>query len=381
MRIALIYPFFHTRGGIERYVVELAHYLNAKHDVSIVCNNWDEMYTGQFKFIKIPMLTKPFFLSSLSFSVMVFFRLNYEDFDIIHTQGANSFKQHIVHAHSCHKTWFFESLKAAKRFSNAWWLKIFNPLHYLTMFTETIQYKSRSFKCVIAISENIKTELMKYHKISPDQICVVYSGVKCDEFHPKHKDTFRNQIRAKYNLKEEDLVLVFVANEFKRKGLLVLLRAIAILKNTNIKLFVIGKDNRTPYQKEARSLRIYDQVIFVGSTGTLNHYYAASDIFVFPTQYEPFGLVIIEAMAAGLPVIISKIAGAAEIIEDRKDGILIKDVFDVNEIAEHLNYLIDAKSRDTMEKLAREKAEKYSWDKVCKEIVNVYEQVVLVPRW
>ena len=105
--------------------------------------------------------------------------------------------------------------------------------------------------------------------------------------------------------------------------------------------------------------------------------YAACDIFVLPTFYEPFGLVILESMACGLPAVTSKLAGAAELIDDGKDGIHLKDPKNFQVLAEELNYLmLNDSVRKKMGKNAREKAEKHTWERTAKIMLNAFEEVI-----
>ena len=139
---------------------------------------------------------------------------------------------------------------------------------------------------------------------------------------------------------------------------------------------VIGRSHIAKYGEFALKFSVLDRVIFAGFVPEIKDYYAASDIFVFPTRYEPFGLVITEAMASGLPVITSEIAGAAEIMTDGRDAILLKDPTDSSEIAEAIRTLVDDdKLRASMGANARRTAEKYSWDEVARKTMEVYEEV------
>jgi UDP-glucose:(heptosyl)LPS alpha-1,3-glucosyltransferase len=109
----------------------------------------------------------------------------------------------------------------------------------------------------------------------------------------------------------------------------------------------------------------------------IQKYYAASDAMVFPTDYEPFGLVILEAMATGIPVITSRQAGAAELMVDGRNGLLLDDPGNIVDIAEKIKTLYD--DRTYCEKLggeARKTAEKYSWDVITGETLKLYSKVV-----
>jgi len=117
------------------------------------------------------------------------------------------------------------------------------------------------------------------------------------------------------------------------------------------------------------------RVVFTGPTEQSWKYYAASDIFLLPTLYEPFGLVILEAMAAGLPVLVSREAGAAELVRDGTDALLLEDAGDVDEIAGKLELLLeDAGLRKRLGEEARRTALCHTWARVAQRTVKVYQR-------
>jgi len=125
---------------------------------------------------------------------------------------------------------------------------------------------------------------------------------------------------------------------------------------------------------------VRDRIIFVPHSSNLWEYYAASDIFVLPTIYEPFGLVIVEAMASGLPVITSRVAGAADLITDGVNGLLLRAPSDVHGLAAKIELLLsNAGLRKAMGERARETAEKSSWDQVAQKTLKVYNTVLNRP--
>ena len=111
------------------------------------------------------------------------------------------------------------------------------------------------------------------------------------------------------------------------------IKALARLRSSDVALMVAGKGNIPDYRELARGGGVEKRVVFTGPTEQSWNYYAASDIFLLPTLYEPFGLVILEAMAAGLLELVSGEAGAAELVRDGTDALLLEDAGDVYEIA------------------------------------------------
>jgi UDP-glucose:(heptosyl)LPS alpha-1,3-glucosyltransferase len=117
------------------------------------------------------------------------------------------------------------------------------------------------------------------------------------------------------------------------------------------------------------------RVVFAGPSGEVERYYAAADAFLLPTPYDPFALVATEAMASGLAVVVSRAAGASELINDGQNGFVLEDVTGFQELAGHMNTLYnDAPLRLRLGKAARATMEQRSWDHVASETMEVYEQ-------
>jgi UDP-glucose:(heptosyl)LPS alpha-1,3-glucosyltransferase len=378
MKIIHVYPYFNRLGGIEKYLLDtLPLQLDSGKDIELVGAKFDQDVLSKYACRRVRCLSTPAVFAMISFVLAAEFvvkrlRKPGNRMEIIHSQGASCFTPDMITAHSCHKAWFLQSMSQLRPMSKAWFKKILNPLHYWTIFVESIQYGRRSKTHVIAISNGIKSELQKYFGVAESRISVVHSGVDCEKYHPGKRDKFRSLIRNSHGLTERDCVLVFVANEFRRKGLKAILGAMRQCFDSHLKLLVIGKDDPRDYELMADNLDIREQVIFVGRTPHVDQYYAASDVFVFPTLYEPFGLVATEAMASGLPVIISELAGAAELMTDGLDCIKLRDPSDSAEIAAGLRLMSSKKVRDEMGLRARDTALNHQWRDVVKRIDQVY---------
>jgi UDP-glucose:(heptosyl)LPS alpha-1,3-glucosyltransferase len=379
MRIAHIYPFVHLRGGVERYIVELIRNQSSEHQITMVANEVDWTVLPKkpsLQFLKISCLKLPSFLTSISFCIMALIRVQRSDFDVLHAQGASFFKPDIVTAQSVHLAWFRSSLASLKRFSKAWWLKVLNPMHHLTIAIERIQYRRGGARHIIAISNIVRQELIRFHHIDPERISVIYSGVNLEMFHPSLKNESRTVRKSEFGFEEADIVLIFVANEFRRKGLRTILDAMASLAETRLHLLVVGGDSADSFHTQINQLSLEKYVRFLGRSGRIPQLMSMSDIFVFPTAYEPFGLVITEAMACGLPVLTSRIAGAAELIQDGFDGLLLDDPNDAKELAAKLRKLLNEDMRKTIGIRARAKAELFSFKSCSTATCEAYQKLL-----
>jgi len=370
----LVLGDFHKQGGISRYAAELAERFVKEHETHIITTNYRYKISNLIVHKKPMMPGRSWFLQRL---FTIYYNTKYSskvknkfDIDIINQNGSESLSCDVVTMHSCHKAWVKE-------------YKSWGPLQYVrgsTNLSDRIvlpiekRILEKGSKKIISVSEGVKREILENYNVSEEKIAVIPNGVDLEEFKPDSEK--RIETRSQYNIDENDVVLLFTGYEFRRKGLEHIIRALPYT-DKNTKLFAVGKSNPKPFQKLANELGVSDNIIFTGFVPEIRDYYAASDIFVFPTAYEPFGLVITEAMATGIPVITSNLAGAAELITDWHDGLLLNDPNNANNIAEKINMLVEDESlRKRMGQNARKTAENYSWDRIARMTLEVYEEIL-----
>ncbi len=369
MRIAIILSKCH-RFGSSKYVVETTKYFAKKsHETHIFANTCDSLDNSKIFFHHVPTISRNFLIREGVLDIVHTINMKrYNNFfDITLSQPTRYFSPMIGELQFVYREWVKYQIKN----------KLSDTLSFRT--TPLIErYNVKKAKKLIAISQSVKNEILSNYPSTPkEKIHVVYSGVNLEEFNPKNKKHCFNEIREKHNIPLDDILLIFVGNPFLRKGLDFVIKAFKKLKHEKLTLLISGRDDPKPYQILANKLEVSEKIRFnIGLTPEIYKYFLASDIFVFPTLYEPFGLVILEAMASGLPVITSKLAGAAELIDDGEDGLQIKNPKNSNEIAEKLDYLIQNDDvRKLMGKKARKKAELYSWEETAKGMLEVFEEV------
>lgn len=375
MKLAFVTRGYTKIGGISRCVVELSSRLAKSNEVHIFAHYWDRSpEKSGVVFHRVPFMAGPFFLQVLSFAVWNRRVLAKENFDLVIAPLGDTFGADVIVAHSCHRAWI-----DLKRKSIAGWLAIIlNPLHWVALFLEARMFKTRHYRKIIVVSRRTRDDLKRYYHLPESDIHVIYNGVNIEEFSSEVRKQYRDRIRAALHIAADELLFLFVANEFKRKGLAVLLEAVSLpVKKTSVKLLVIGNDNPRKYKKQACSLAIEKNVIFLGPCADIQKYYAASDCFVLPTVLEPFGLVIAEAMASGLAVITSRGAGAAELIKNGVSGLLVKNPANIGELQDEIFKLIhDTELRHSLGKNAQQTMKNYSWERIAKEYLSVYAEII-----
>lgn len=157
------------------------------------------------------------------------------------------------------------------------------------------------------------------------------NGVDVERFCPENRDLYRESTRLSLGLSDVHTAVLFVGNSWGRKGLRTAIHAISGPDQKDVRLVVVGDGDPTAFTTGLPE-ELKRRIIFVGpKSKDVERYYAASDIFMLPTLYEPFGLVILEALASGLPSIFSASAGAAEWLEDGVDAVFLSDPADGEE--------------------------------------------------
>jgi UDP-glucose:(heptosyl)LPS alpha-1,3-glucosyltransferase len=147
-----------------------------------------------------------------------------------------------------------------------------------------------------------------------------------------------------------------------------------MLNRKNVKVLVVGEDNKAVFEKQAERLRVSAQILFLGAAASMRDSYATSDVFILPTYYEAFSLASLEAAASGLPLLATRVNGTEELIVEGENGFFIER--DAENISEKVRMLLDDKAqRDALGSNARKSAEKYSWDAITQRTLEVYKQI------
>jgi glycosyltransferase involved in cell wall biosynthesis len=226
------------------------------------------------------------------------------------------------------------------------------------------------------------SRLSELMQMRPEAVAELPNGVDAQRFHPDVDD---DALRARYGLKHTDQVVLFVgaldrAHYFKGVG--ILLQALAHMPDKGIRLLVVGDGNLRPtYEKQAIGLGLRDRVVFCShvSDEEMPAHYALCDLLILPstTMGEAFGVVLLEAMACGKPVIASNLPGVRSVVGDGEDGLLIRPG-GVDDLAEKVQILLgDRHRRREMGERGRAKVEeKYNWPVIIPGLVQVYEEVL-----
>jgi UDP-glucose:(heptosyl)LPS alpha-1,3-glucosyltransferase len=380
MRIALVHRRFTTHGGTERYLVGLTEYLvRAGHEVHVYSNEIrkdlrDAMPEVTFHYM--PIIKLGGLLKVVSLCLSAHMLVPRQRFDIVQGFGRTLVQDVMRAGGGCHHVYFKLLQRESTRFKRfLLWLSL---RHRFTLWVERFQYHFPHYRRIIAVSGRVRDELIDTMGVDPKRVEVVYNGVDLDRFNPGGRVQFRTTVRKAHGVPEEAHVALFLGTGYRRKGLFTALRAFSQVANNRHWMMVVGRDTaEAQYRHLARILGIDGRVVFCGPTSEPERYYAAADVFVLPTRYEPFGNVCLEAMAAGLPVITTAVNGAAEVFPPEVLDLVLSDPQDVDGFAVRLEQLLsNPDSAFRLGKICRHRVEALTREANGRKVEMIYRKVL-----
>jgi UDP-glucose:(heptosyl)LPS alpha-1,3-glucosyltransferase len=296
-------------------------------------------------------------------------------YDVVDVAGTTAWEHDVIRAHAVQKAelqrwpqrggrgYRFARVRASLT-------PVTQPRIALAQTIERLQYRPGHFKRVLAVTEGAKADLEEVHGIDPELIEVVGYPVETKRF----AGSEHGRLRRRLQLGSDERVALFVGHDYERKGLPKAIGGVA-MADDNVILVVIGEADPTRYKIAAAELGIGDRVHFIGATGTPEAYFADADVLLLPTREDVWGVTVIEAMAAGIPVIVSDVAGAADVIRSAEAGLVI-DGSD-HEIANALRIVLNDRDRArAMGDRGRIAAERFDVARIAEEVASTYERIV-----
>jgi D-inositol-3-phosphate glycosyltransferase len=304
----------------------------------------------------------------------------------------------IIHSH------YWMSGLAAEMLADAWGAPIVHMFHTLGEMKNRVAtseaekegpYRLNGERRVLARADRIiaatlaeQAQLQWLYKADTRKITIIPPGVDVCHFYPIPTDEAREFI----GIPRDDLMILFVGRIEPLKGVDTLIRAMSCLRLQEMEkpanLVVIGGDpNASPEAMTAEMSRLQQlckdlcmdrMVVFLGKRDqdTLPYYYSAAEVLVMPSHYESFGMVALEAMSCGTPVIASQVGGLAFLVQDGVTGFHVPDG-DHDALCEKLTRLIgDHDLRQRMGEQASDYACEYAWETITGKILNVYQSLL-----
>jgi UDP-glucose:(heptosyl)LPS alpha-1,3-glucosyltransferase len=368
--VAVVIPKYGLIGGAEQFVAELTGRLAGSTDfnIHIYANRWEKT-AAPLTFHRVPIISFPKFLTTPSFAHFTREKIKKNDISLIHSHerifGADIFTLHGIP----HRYW----VQHIRR-------KRMSLYDLATAHVEKTLVYNGNCKKFIAVSSLTRNIFLQEYAIDPGLVEIIHPGVDLNDYNRLDKNEAYQSVRKELGINNSQPLLLFASMNFEIKGLDYILQALAKVKiqGHSSKLVVAGKGNIKKYRKLSLDLGIADDVVFTGPVAKekMIRMYLAGDFYIMLSQFDTFGMVVLEAMAAGLPVIISSNVGAKDLVQENKSGFIIDNTSDTDYIAAKIALLLDENIRRKMSSYALQTAAQNTWNDVTKKYATIYKSIL-----
>ncbi|MGH7797741.1 MAG: glycosyltransferase family 4 protein [Candidatus Binatia bacterium] len=361
MKIALVHKRLDFHGGTERDLFRAAEGLrDLGHEVHLFCSEYGVAPPTNVVAHRVPVIPLGRTLRLWTFAWFGRYALNQAHFDVVVGFG-RLLRQHVLRSGGGTHRGFLRRMGQAGGLARRIW-QVLSIYHQSLLAIEKRQYGGMHSRRIIAVSEQVKWDIISQYSVPAEQIVVLYNGVDLNRFQPAKRGEIRDRIRNRWKIPCDSPLVLFVGSGFRRKGLDHLLSIWNSPRLDGVFLLVAGTDARLGrYQARADAVAP-GRIVFAGRQDDIENYYAAADVVALPSLQEAFGNVVLEALAAGLPVLVSRAVGAAEIVH----GVLSEGIVDLNiepeKLEEKLLWVLEKSKDPCCARQARSLAEEYSWE-------------------
>jgi glycosyltransferase involved in cell wall biosynthesis len=385
-RLAVISPFLDKRHGSERIILEWLSHLPQNFEIHVYSQRVEDVDLLKFVWHRIPKLPGPhlfnflWWLAANRLWIAWDRRFRGLRHDVVFSSGANIVGADVVCVHIVFAEYVRRVQSGMRLLRNpAWhWPRL---VHRKLYYGVTNWMERRAFinprTTLIACSRKTTRELGLFYN-RRDRIPVLYLGLDHTVFNPARRRDLRQVARSKLDLSKDQLAVILVGNDWRNKGVLALLEALERLQDLPIKLFVVSREDPSACWRVVTEKHLENRVCFLTPRKDIEFYYAAADVYAGPSLHDSYAMPPAEAMACGLPVIVSASAGVSEIMTNGIDGLILNDPTDSNALATMIRHLYEDEAfRRRLGDEAAETTLQYTWGRNGLELAAIFEEVLL----
>lgn len=365
LRVAVVIPKYGLVGGGELFAFELTERLAAdpRYEIHVLANQW-QVGSERITFHAIPVFSFPKWLTTISFAWFVQRELKRLRPDIVHTHD-RIFRADIATVHSIpHQTWVREVRRK----------KIPSLFDLATGWVERRMFEKGGCRKIMPVSTLAAEKLCEVYPWLRSKVEVLAPGVDLARF-AQEKPEWGAAIRQEFGIGNDDFLVLFVGMNFELKGLAPLMRAVALAQHRlparRFSLLVVGRGDAAKFQSLAHELGIGAQIFFAGVRRDMERVYQAGDVFCLLSQFDTFGMVVGEALAAGLPVMVSERVGAKDLVNCGANGYVVSGT-DGGDIASALLRMADRSMFASMRGAAGRSVAGQDWHGRAMRIGSIY---------
>jgi glycosyltransferase involved in cell wall biosynthesis len=382
-RLAVISPSLDKRHGTERLVVEWISQLADAFEIHIYSQQVADVDLSVVTWHRIPKIPGPHTLNYVWWFTANWLRRAWDSLfgnlrhDIVYSPGINCLDADVMSVHIVFAQYVqgVQASLALSRNSILSWPRILHrKLYYrLAMALERRLYTASGVPLLL-IAKRTATELQLFYGRA-EKLFVFYVGLDHETFNPPRRRALRQDARRQLNLSSDRFALILVGNDWHNKGVGVLVEALSRLRNHPIDLLLVSREDPAPHCVTIHEAGLDGRVHFLPPRDDVEFYYAAADAYVGPSLEDTFALPPQEAMACGLPVIVSASNGTSEIITDGADGLILNDPKSADSLAAMIRMLCE--HPEFCARLGAQAAETArAWERNGREITAIFEDIL-----
>lgn len=378
LKIAVLIKRFLRTGGAEKYAMEVVRRLAMSHEVHVFAHEWAFDGSEPITFHKIPRVChKPAWVNQLFFSYFCRNAVG-QGFDVVHSfEKVPTFDVMTVQS-PCFKSPHLKGVGLWQQRLD-WARTALSPRKFAWRWLEARQFADDGVRMIVAVSEKVQRNVQDCYGLSDDYFRLAYTGVDVPKIERVYSLPEVESIRAQLGVSPDDVVVLFVGTEFKRKGLDALLEGLALAPRQRFKLLIAGGGGgKLEYYKSLTDkMKLSGEVRFLGLVQDIERIYPIADLYILPTLADPCPLAPLEAMAAGVATIMStsEYNGSAELVRNG-EALLLSNPHDPQEIADALINLTDRRVRSEMAEKGRQLVRQFTWDKTAADTLSAYRAVI-----
>ena len=378
LKIAVLIKRFLRTGGAEKYAMEVVRRLATDHEVHVFAHEWVFDGPEPITFHKIPRVCrKPAWVNQLFFSYFCRKAVG-SGFDVVHSfEKVPTFDVMTVQS-PCFKSAHLDKQGRWRQIVDSVRM-VLSPRKLAWRWLEARQFADDGVRLIIAVSENVKRNVQACYTLPDGYFRLAYTGVEVPKIERVHSQQELDGIRSQLGVSADDVVVLFVGTEFKRKGLDALLEGLSLAPRGRFKLLVAGGGGGKLdyYKRLTETMQLGDEVRFLGLVRDIERIYPVADMYILPTLADPCPLAPLEAMAAGVATIMSAsdYNGSAELIRNG-EALLLSNPRDPQAIATALMTLTDSRLRRELAEKGRQLVRQFTWDKTAVETLSAYRAVM-----
>jgi glycosyltransferase involved in cell wall biosynthesis len=364
--VALVVHDFDRNNGQGRYCVELTKRLRDRCKFTLYSNTADPAALEGIAWRRVPAWRRRHLGVVFTFLVAAELRLASRHHDLVHAQGLSSWRADIVTVHMINAA-RLRRLPSARR-RDRWFSRLVTPL-------ERGFYRRPRLRHALVMAKGLARELTtEYGWNRP--ISVVPHGTDTEVFRPPRDVAERAELRARFQVPAQGWVWLFMGEAVK--GLREVIEQLPFFPLAH--LLVVTRSELASYRDLAARLDVAGRITFFGFAPQPELAYRAADAFIYPSAYDPFGMVATEAMASGLPVVLGREMGAAELVTPGGDG-LVCDPADGADLRAQIGLLAaDATAASRLGDAARATIMRHDWSACAEATWVAYQQAMETPR-